>query len=205
MKIEDTYKIPAIVSPDELKFLKDVTSRVTEKTGAVVNIGVYYGASSAALLLGMQEQGITGRLFCIDVFRYHNAGAPEMQPFRERRDIPWSDTFIDQAKANIAPFVGGKSVHYVQCFSDDFDLSMVDGISLVFIDADHSTHGCLLDALKFSQKVVGGGFMLFHDYIHFKSVAKAVAMFTEIRPDFKIESLHSSILIIKREANHGGD
>lgn len=200
MKIEDTYKIKGIISPEELKFLKDVTSRVTDKTKAVVNVGVYYGASSAALLLGMQEHGITGPLFCIDVFRYHNAGAPKMKPFRERTDVPWSTLFIEQAIKNITPFSNTKNVRYVEGFSDDFPLTMVKGISLVFIDADHTTHGCLLDALKYSQKVIGGGFMLFHDYIHFTSVKKAVAMFTEIRPDFKLKGVHDSIAIVEKEA-----
>lgn len=199
MKIEDACKIKNYMSSSELKYLMDAVGRITDKTKAIVNVGVYYGASSATLLLGMQEHGITGPLFCIDIFRYHNAGAPKMKPFRERTDVPWSDTFLEQAKGNIAPFLDGKNIRYIECFSDDFSLTMVEGISLIFIDGDHSVHGCLLDALKYSQKVINGGFMLFHDYTTFTSVKRAVTIFTEIRPDFKLEGCYCSIAVVQKQ------
>lgn len=199
MRIEDTYRLKRQHKPIELKFLKDMVSKVADKEAAIVNVGVYYGASSAALLVGMHEYGITGPLYCIDVFRYHNAGKPKTKPFRERTDVPWSADFINQVKENLTPFVGETEVNYAQCFSDDFDLSVVEDISLIFIDADHTTQGCLLDALKFSQKVVPGGFMLFHDFTAFKSVKKAVSMFIKIRPDFKLKSVQYSIAVLKKD------
>ncbi|MCK4816865.1 class I SAM-dependent methyltransferase, partial [bacterium] len=193
LTIEHACKVHRAVTSAEMRFIKDAVGTVPDKTKAIVNIGVLYGASCTALLVGMHEYDIIGPLFCIDVFKYHNAGGPKVNPFRERTDIPWSDSFLEQTKASISPFVGDKRVHYAQCFSDDFDLSVVDGISLVFIDADHSTHGCLLDILKFSQKVVAGGLMLFHDFGRFPSINKAVRIFTTIRPVFKaIPGLHGT-------------
>lgn len=192
-------KIKGLHKPSELEFLKDIVGLVPDKAKAIVNIGVYYGASSAALLEGMRRFGITGPLYCVDVFRYHNAGKPKVKPFRERTDVPWSENFLEKVKTNLAPFAGEVKVHYVQCFSDDFDLSVVDGISLIFIDADHTTHGCLLDALKYSQKAVAGGYMLFHDYTAFKSVKRAVTLFTQIRPDFKLRRVYNSIAIVRKD------
>jgi len=197
MKFEDACKIKRIVSQTELRFLMDILSGV-DKTRAIVNVGAYYGASGAALLLGMQKYDITGPLFCIDVFRYHNAGGPKVKPFRERTDVPWSDSFIEETKRNLAPFSAGKDVHYIECFSDDFDLAMLDGIAVIFIDADHTVHGCLLDALKYSQKVIAGGLMLFHDYTTFESVRQAIALFTLIRPDFKMLGVHGSIAVVEK-------
>ena len=199
MTFEDACSIKRIVTQAELQFLMDILAGV-DKTQAIVNIGTYYGASGAALLLGMQKYNITGPLFCIGVFRYHNAGGPKTIPFRERTDIPWSESFIGEAKKNLAAFSIGKDVRYAECFSDDFDLSVVEGISVIFIDADHTVHGCLLDALKYSQKVVAGGLMLFHDFTSFGSVRKAIALFTQIRPDFKMTGLHGSIAIVEKRA-----
>lgn len=200
MKIDDTYKMKCYMGKEELIYLRDILERVEEKSAAIVNIGTYYGASAAALLVGMEEHGIEGPLFCIGLFRYHHAGRSQMRPFREREDIAWSEPFIEQAKANIAPFVGSHHVRYYQAFSDDFPLSLVDAISLIFIDADHSTHACLLDALKYSQKLIRGGFMLFHDYVNFSSVREAIRIFREIRPDFTIAGpICGSILTLRKE------
>ena len=199
MNIEDAYKIKNIMALDELRFLMDSISGV-DKTQAIVNIGTYYGASAAALLLGMHKYDVTGPLACIGTFRYHHAGSPRMKPFRERSDIRWdSKSFLAETMKNLDPFTGNKSVYYSECFSDDFDLSFIGDISLVFIDADHSEHGCLLDTLKYSQKVVDGGLMLFHDYTNFGSVRRAITTFTEIRSDFKLEKIHGSIAVVRKE------
>lgn len=197
MKLEDVFGIKRIMTQGELRFLRDSLSAI-DPGQAVVNVGTYYGASCAALLVGMQEYGVTGPLFCIGTFRYHNAGGPKVKPFRERTDIPWSECFIEETKRNLAPFSKGKDVRYVECFSDDFALSVLDGVSLIFIDADHTVHGCLLDALKYSQKVVVGGLMLFHDYNGIRSVKRAVTLFTEIRPEFKVTGVHGSIGVVEK-------
>lgn len=198
MKIEDVFEIEGIVTKDELRFLKDSLSEV-DKTQAVVNVGTYYGASAAALLVGMQEYGVAGPLVCIGTFRYHNAGGPKVKPFRERTDIAWSECFIEETKRNLAPFSTGKKVLWFEGFSDEFPLSSLDGISVIFIDGDHTVHGCLLDALKYSQKVIEGGLMLFHDCGGIRLVREAVRRFTGIRPDFKFAGRCGSIGIVEKQ------
>lgn len=183
-KIEDVYRIKNYMKKKELEYLRSVVKDVKDKDKSIVNIGVYYGASSAALLLGMDDYDIEGPLFLIDVFKYHNAGPPKIKPFRERDDVLWSEISVDEVRKNIEPFSLNKDIVYMKKFSDDISLENIGKISLVFIDGDHTTHGCLLDALKYSQKIIVGGTMLFHDYTHFESVRKALKMFCEIRKDF---------------------
>lgn len=199
MKFEDVLEIKNVMFPGELKYLKNVLNQVKEKDKSIVNVGCYYGASSASLLLGMQENEITGDLFLIDAFKYHGGSKPKMEPFRERKDISWSSSFLEETKNNLAKFSKGETIHYIEGFSDDASLDVIGEISLVFIDADHSTHGCLLDALKYSQKLISGGIMLFHDYNLFPSVQRAISIFLSIRPDFKIQKLLNSILTIKKD------
>lgn len=201
MNIDDAYKIENYMTKRELGYLVDTVGKITNKTGAIVNIGVYFGASCAALLLGMQKHGIAGPLFAIDTFRYHNAGPPKLKPFRERMDVPWGPDFLEQVKSNLVPFAGDKEICYFQCFSDDFSLDVVDGISLILIDGDHTTHGCLLDALKYSQKLIDDGIMLFHDYTNFPAVQAAVALFTEIRSDFVMEDGCDSIAMLGKKCS----
>ncbi len=197
-KIEDIYKIKKCMNEGHLLYLMNTLELIQGKSKAIVNIGVYYGASAAALLLGMQKFNITGPLYCIGTYKYHNAGKPKLKPFRERTDVEWSDDFLEQVKQNLKPFVGTKEVIYSRCFSDDFYLEDIDGISLVFIDADHTTHGCLLDALKYSQKVILGGRMIFHDYNHFQTVRTAIDLFLKIRPDFRLESTSGGLAVLRR-------
>lgn len=199
MKFEDVLKIKNMMFPRELEYLKNAVSQIKEKDKSIVNIGCYYGASGTSLLLGMQENEITGDLFLIDTFKYHESGKPKMESFRERKDIPWSSSFLEKTKNNLVKFSKGEKIHYIEGFSDDASLDAIGEISLVFIDADHSTHGCLLDALKYSQKLISGGIMLFHDYNLFLSVKRAVSIFLSIRPDFKIQKLLNSILTIKKD------
>lgn len=198
-KIEDVYKIPNYVNKMELNYLRNVIKDVKDKDGSIVNVGVYYGASAAALLLGMNDNNITGSLFLIDIFKYHNAGKPKIKPFRERDDILWSDIPIDEVKKYIHPFSSpDKKIIYIEAFSDDVSLENIGDISLIFIDGDHTVHGCLLDALKYSQKVIKGGIMLFHDYTHFKSVKKAIKIFCELRKDFIVQDIYNTVIKIKK-------
>jgi len=198
MNIKDAYRIKNHMTMGELEYLVGAVGEVPDKTKAIVNIGVYYGASCAALLLGMQKHGITGPLFAIGTFRYHNAGLPKVIPFRERTDVRWGDDLMEQVKSNLAPFADDKEIHLARCFSDDFQLSGINGISFAFVDGDHTTHGCLLDALKYSQAVIHDGIMLFHDWGNFQSVRDAVAHFTSIRTDFRIEHNLESIAVVRK-------
>lgn len=130
MNIDDVCKIKNIMTRDELQFLMDSISGV-DKTQAIVNVGTYYGASAAALLLGMQKYDVTGPLVCIGTFRYHHAGSPLVKPFRERTDVAWdSNSFEEATMDNIAPFVKDETVYFARCFSDDFDLTKVMGSHL---------------------------------------------------------------------------
>ena len=197
-KIEDVYNIPNYMKKVELSYLKDVCKDVSIKNASIVNIGVYYGASSAALLLGMSENNIYGPLFLIDLFKYHNAGSPKTKPFRERNDIYWTDIPLGKVKEYIRPFCSGQNIIYLKNFSDDVDLDDIGDISLIFIDGDHTTQGCLLDALKYSQKVVDGGIMLFHDYTNFESVKKALDIFCELRKDFVFQNIHGTMAEVRK-------
>ena len=184
---------------EELWVLVEMVAGV-DRTKAIVNVGTYFGASSAALLVGMEKYGVEGPLYCVGTFRYHGAGGPGAKPLRERSDVLWSERFVEDTKRNLMPFSVGRDVRYRECFSDDFDLSVVEGLSLVLIDGDHSVHGCLLDALKFSQVVVVGGVMLFHDYTNFESVEEAVGLFTMIRPDFALVGVYGTIAVIEKRS-----
>lgn len=185
----------------ELLYLESTVRSLPEecKDKAIVNVGVSYGASAIALLVGMQEAEIIGTLFLIDLFKYADVGNDiKLEPIRERKDVSFSKDILGEAKKNVELFRNQAAVYFIKGFSDDANLETIGDISIIFIDADHSAHACLLDALKYSQKVVPGGSIIFHDYNNFESVRRAVLLFQGIRPDFRFkETYHSMAILVK--------
>jgi len=186
--------IPTIHSIQDLEVLCDSVGLIGDKTKALINVGSYRGGSSAALLIGMDLYSVTGELSIVGQFRYHSPGGPAAAIptldaiFRER-NIVWTDSFLGETKANVAKFSGDRKVNFFQGFSDDINLDLIGGTSLIFLDADHSIHGCLLDILKYTQKLVAGGVLVLHDCVPSSSVDKALQVFLTIRPTFKADGL----------------
>jgi len=196
--ITEVYKIPNLMNEPELMYLFEQVGNVKEKKASIVNIGTYLGASASALMAGMRENGIKGVIFLIDTFKSHNSGGPETIPFRERTDINWTPINMNDLYRYIAPFRKNIRMRINKCFSDDANLEKIKDISLLFIDADHTTHGCLLDLLKFSQKLTKNGIILLHDYKNFESVKKATKIFLDIRKDFHLVDTYRSIAKVMR-------
>lgn len=192
--IQDVKSMKNMLAPAEIDYLYSESSKL-KRGSSVVNIGVYYGASAAALACGMEN----GELIIVDVFRYHNAGLPKTAPFKERSDVGWTDLPQEQIAAEISTYLRGTSLRVFKMFSDDVSLAGLPMVDLIFIDGDHTEHSCLLDVLKYSQILNSGGKILFHDYASIEQVRSAVSKFLNIRPDFKFEAAVGSIYTIKKD------
>jgi hypothetical protein len=135
----------------------------------------------------------------VDVFKYHNAGLPKMIPFKERDDVRWTDLPQEQIVDEIGTYLRETFLKVFKMYSDDVFLSDLPMVDLIFIDGDHTEHTCLLDVLKYSQKLNSGGKILFHDYTSIEQVRNAVSKFLDIRSDFKFEAVVDSIYVIKKD------
>ncbi|MCK4454579.1 class I SAM-dependent methyltransferase [candidate division WOR-3 bacterium] len=192
--IHDVKNMKHLLTHEEIDYLYSEASAL-RPGGSVVNIGVYHGASAAALACGMKA----GTLIIVDVFKYHNAGFPKMIPFRERTDVKWTDLPEEEIINDLKTYLGDTTLEVFKMYSDDVSLFGIPMIDLLFIDGDHTEHTCLLDTLKYSQILNNGGKILFHDYTSFKQVRDAIHKFLNIRSDFKFERQVNSIYTLKKE------
>lgn len=63
-------RIPCMLSDEEMQYLSWVTSEAFEGFGAVVDLGPWLGASTAALAHGLKERGIDQRVLAYDLFEW---------------------------------------------------------------------------------------------------------------------------------------
>lgn len=192
--IQDVKNMKHILAINEIDYLYKEASALKPGSSAI-NIGVYYGASASALACGMEG----GSLIIVDVFQYHNAGAPKIIPFKERTDVGWTDLPKEKIVDEIKTYLRGTSLEVFKMYSDDVSLARSPMVDLIFIDGDHTEHACLLDVLKYSQILNSGGKILFHDYTHIQQVRNAISKFLDIRLDFKFETMVDSIYTIKKD------
>jgi hypothetical protein len=68
--VPDLPKVPALTTQDERDYLFWLVKNYIEGTGAVVEIGTWFGASCYALAAGLRDSNTHGKLYCFDRFRY---------------------------------------------------------------------------------------------------------------------------------------
>jgi predicted O-methyltransferase YrrM len=121
-----------------------------------VEIGVYEGASALAL---MEVLGPDGELHLIDPFGHHRDALPSGWGASE-----WA---TKRTVARQARRLGARSprVHFHVALSHEIAASWgAQGEpDFVFIDGDHSEHGCELDWESWAPSVSAGGRVVFHD------------------------------------------
>src|SRR3954451_12966097 len=118
----------------------------------VVEIGVYEGASAAALCAAMRPDA---ELHLIDPFGHHPTALP----------AGWGA--IEQASRRVVARAahrhdGPRVIWHVER-SEDTGRRWSTPVDVVFIDGDHAEDATRLDWELFSPHVVSGGHVLFHD------------------------------------------
>lgn len=112
---------------------------------AIVEVGVYEGASAAALRRVAHPDGL---LFLID-------------PYVGGR-IPWLNLRKQVAQRHVDT-VKNARVQWLQEYSHDASISWSRPIDFLFIDADHSYEASMRDWKEWSPFVVRGGCVAMHD------------------------------------------
>ncbi len=123
-----------------------------------VEIGSYYGASSACIASALASKSNSGKLICIDTWM--NDAVSD-----KRCDI--LHAFLD----NIRPYQ-----HIITCvrgFSHEVFKEIPGGIDFLFIDGDHSYEGVTKDLALYLPKLKPNAILAMHDYSH-ESVKRAI-------------------------------
>jgi predicted O-methyltransferase YrrM len=85
--------------------------------------------------------------------------------------VQHGDTY-DEFKRNVRIY--GSRVTPLRGYSREIASQFTEQIDLLFIDGDHSYHGCLFDIQAWSPHLVRGATIIFHDYSWAGGVQRAI-------------------------------
>jgi predicted O-methyltransferase YrrM len=149
---------------------RDLLQSLSREAERVVEIGVYEGASAAALCEAMRSEA---ELHLIDPFGHHATALP----------AGWGA--IEQASRRVVARAarrhdGPRVVWHVER-SEDTGRGWTAPVGLVFIDGDHAEAATRLDWELFSPHVEPGGHVVFHDATGPRALPGPAAVVAEVR------------------------
>jgi hypothetical protein len=152
------YGIDGFLSEAEGMALYDVAGRL-RKEAVILEIGSWQGKSTYCLARGLAE----GKIIVIDPFN-GDAGDDENSGrlYGKLLEEKQCDLF-DRFQENMKRCGLTSKIEVRRGFSHEF-VKEVPPLDVLFIDGDHSIKGCSFDYGAYGQKVVPGGYLLFHDY-----------------------------------------
>jgi len=155
-------KAKGFLAADEGRALYDIAMEAAV-LGPCLEIGSFCGKSAVYIGSACRERGVT--LFTID----HHRGSEEQQPGQ----LYFDPDIYDEKNGEINSFPLLRNTLRTAGLEDTV-IPMVTGsrvavrnwvtpLSMVFIDGGHSYETALSDYQNWSQHLVGGGFLVFHD------------------------------------------
>ena len=186
--LRKSNQMSPLTTKDDRRYLISLIALLQEKSANIVEIGVYYGASALAIKEAMIINNIDGKLHLIDIFRYPISDFKYHKPLRMCQ-IQKTECYREVVAKTISEAI------IWQAWSDDVPLGTLKPISFLFLDGDHSVHGCLLDLLKYSQ--LAPQIIALHDNWSPK-VIKAIDFFLEIRDEYTIMGEQGNITALSK-------
>ena len=151
--------------------------------GDIVEIGSYKGKSTVALGIGSQLMSKQKKLiYTID-------------PFNKYYDEHYYQDFLNNLKSNnlekyVIPIKKLSTEAYNECPKE---------IAALFIDGDHEYSSVQHDINHYASRVLSGGIIAFHDYIHhWPGVQKAIDEFYN-NGDYEYIGLYYSLLLLRKK------
>ena len=155
-KIEAFRQLEGWLTDSEALGLFEMAASLGEKA-SIVEIGSWQGKSSYCLVSGLKS----GLLYAIDPFNGDAgedlASKKEYEEKKEGRDL--EGIFLH----NMKRLGVMRKIKMHKGYSKDFHHQFTE-IDALFIDGDHSYAGCSNDFHLYAHKIIGGGFLAFHDY-----------------------------------------
>lgn len=187
----DGRRIVGFPEARDRRALPDLVKIYTEKTGIKRFLEVGSWAGTTALLMAHDNPDVT--IFCVDTWK----GSPGDATGALAQEIGQKTMFTtfcrnvgDLLYDRIIPCVG-RSNTYSELWPSK--------LAGVFIDADHSFHGCLSDMEGWWPHVADNGVLCGHDYNTFPEVAQAVKHFIKERY-LPAEQVHGDVWWIPKDA-----
>ena len=138
-------KIHGAFSIMDMYVLSDYVKRL-QAGDQYVEIGVDFGKSAATAVFQAPD-GVT--FMWIDIVdRQKPDGYPNL--------LSRAEFFASEGLNSVGTFIRDDANHVAQSWNKK--------VSMMFIDGDHTEHGCSNDIVNWFPHMKSGGYMLFHDY-----------------------------------------
>jgi predicted O-methyltransferase YrrM len=134
------------------------TAALLQKNSVIVEIGSWQGKSTYCLARGLKS----GKIYAIDPFNAESGADDELNT-KTYQEIKGDKNLLETFWSNMKKTGASDKIIVKKGYSTDFPNDF-DKIDFLFIDGDHSVEGCKTDFELYSNKIVKGGFIAFHDY-----------------------------------------
>lgn len=150
-------RIKGFLSLSEAVFLYKLAHRTIEQFGessVLCEIGCFCGKSTVSIASALKEQG-KGILYSID---WHQ-GSESMPGYGTPGYTSTYEEFID----NLKKFAVAERVRVIKDMSENSAEAVPERLHFLWIDGAHDYKAVKADFNNYSEKIVDGGYLLFHD------------------------------------------
>ena len=165
------------------------------KNATVVEIGSWQGKSTYCLARGLRS----GTVYAIDPFN-GDAGA-DLDSIREYEEKKGERDLSKIFLSNMSRLGVIHKIQMKKGYSQDF-YQEFSAIHTLFIDGDHSIAGCTSDFHLYADKIVPGGFLIFHDYYADRPALGPTHVIQQLvmrDPQYGFEGQHDSLWIARKK------
>jgi predicted O-methyltransferase YrrM len=153
----EKFAYPTCVSPDQGQLLKDIVSRVNPRI--ILEVGCFIGVSTIWMASSLEELNSDGFIHSVDLFETIMPSPPHCYGYLKN---PFEFAQKSAVSAQLAYRIKFHKMNSNE-LGKKFTKIIGQPIDLLFIDGDHSIHGCLDDFVSFYPHVSVGGSILLHD------------------------------------------
>jgi predicted O-methyltransferase YrrM len=194
-------QIDGWLSLSEAVALYDLARSLENNNPIVVELGSWQGKSTFILAKGLKEKHLP-KIFCIDPFNADGDQGSKIQ-YKKKASIV-EDSLKDQFLLNCEIYKMGRFVDVLEGYSYEFSKTWNKPIDFLFIDADHSEHAVNRDYQEWSEFIVKGGFIAFHDVVfdeksnRWNGPGKVANLYLGKDKRFVLHKYVDSLLVVKR-------
>jgi len=149
--------IPGWLTPHEAAALYRYAHHLPDPA-LIIEIGSYYGRSTACLAQAVMDRASKGLVVSID----HHQGSPEIAP--RNNEIALSEDTFSQLRSTIHQRGLDSVVAYIVATSGEASRLGLRNYNMVFIDGDHRLEAVARDAELWLPHLAPEGIAAFHDY-----------------------------------------
>lgn len=155
-------EIDGWLSPNEAIALYDLARSINSESPIVVELGSWQGKSTFVLSKGLNEKHLS-KIFCIDPFNA-DGDLPSKIQYKNKKNS-FKLTLKNKFRLNCDIYGMNRFVQILEGYSYEYSKSWSSPIDLLFIDANHSQKAVYKDYIEWSNFVVKGGYIAFHDVL----------------------------------------